>query len=1416
MSENQKEGSIQNLNRNDALTTLKENCQNFLKVSQEEKSEGIKINYLLGLIKLSDNLKIDSENFISMIFNEILFKDLNILKNRNLLSNFISSMEVKQNPELFEKNFFSLLNLFGSDYNNNSIYFHQYLIDISLHYIFNSTVKCKEKSDYISLIIENDIKPFETQLLKNIINKNKKLIDDNENKILMIKCLCKKFITMNKYKSCLIIFSKILENVNNNYKKIPKEIIYELIENTNNIGFNHVIKKTKEINDFLIFNCLLLDNLDEKLFVSEDEINMLDIYLINILNLLSLKKDLNIDIFQKIYNYYNSQKYKNLNKVFPDVLYYLSTYSYFNTQYEFLFLCLNSSNMHPIYSKLISNHLLSLNKKPTNYKETPTSKYKSTKFNIIDEDIDSNCLIDENLLSFDNSHNNNNNISFLNHLNLYSYIINSSFGIVKTYGRITINFYPKILNRIFILLNNLSLENYNKKFFEELLTLILDIFTIILNYYLSINEFIFKEDYLINSFLKIIEKSSFDNKYLIIYPSLINIIKLFLINSYDHFTGKSNDNNNNNVLYNSLYDYLITNFSKKNNININYDNYQQIILIFKSLVILFTDNNSTKIQKKFFALDKIIDLVLKSNNKDTKLFESFYKLCRELHKNSEEINKHISNYSLNKYSKFSNNYLNDAFCDYILEQFKEIYLMKRPKDIVYDENAFFVINTLMNIYNHCDTIENKKKVDLINDTINDFCDKKLIIGVIDCLFSSIEKNECDMIKMINNENDIYTEYDKLNKSLNNLDYYIYICNTYFDKNIQNNKNSMCHYGILKSLAHLLSGYLSNYINSLLNEQKNAEKDALDKIKSKEEKINYFLDYIKNKVLLNNSIKETSYPGLLINTIFKDKNILHYFMVHYTNYVVNKMIRDDSASIEAYIQNEIYNKNNAFVNYIRQNPYYILFMKDIINSFIEFDSAMLNPSKNYLQRKSDSKNVCFKNNNIINKLYENYDKLYSECNNDQKVMINTFFTKMFLDAIFEKNEKNELHLENSQVIFLFLLDNSILEKYFDMFGYFINIDYTLIQLYSIIRKKNMPEEMNEKYMHFINKYIEIDKFNNYIIRILSNKKTFDNLFKNKNINNKYITDLYNAIQKVMNNLTTNINEKTDLNMLKAKIIYIFNEIIDHFDNCYVVNNNFSNNELYLFGNIIKSVIKNLNDICLFNKNNANSSVDNNNSNVIDNINTIIEQIYSTILPKYINSFFKRISNVFENNKDKKINLDYSLDNIYLSFYLIIEIISGKDCNKNYSDSLSSKLNPDISNFFLNLSLFNKKNDAHININNFTKTFITVYRKDNSPENSLSKQFLEYLFLFTLFTIKLDEKNLKSVINELSSLNEDYQIFKNLAFYFLNSIKKDANGNKLNNNTSLNFGDLSIISSIGERFKEDEKKKNVNQLNLNTIK
>ena len=83
-----------------------------------------------------------------------------------------------------------------------------------------------------------------------------------------------------------------------------------------------------------------------------------------------------------------------------------------------------------------------------NYKENPISKYKNTKFNVVDGNINEDILSDENLFLFENS----NNTSFLNHLNLYNYIKNSSFNVITKTYKVTINFYPKILNRILVLL----------------------------------------------------------------------------------------------------------------------------------------------------------------------------------------------------------------------------------------------------------------------------------------------------------------------------------------------------------------------------------------------------------------------------------------------------------------------------------------------------------------------------------------------------------------------------------------------------------------------------------------------------------------------------------------------------------------------------------------------------------------------------------------------------------------------------------------------------------------------------------------------------------------------------------------------------------------------------------------------------
>jgi hypothetical protein len=220
------------------------------------------------------------------------------------------------------------------------------------------------------------------------------------------------------------------------------------------------------------------------------------------------------------------------------------------------------------------------------------------------------------------------------------------------------------------------LENSNKKLFEEILMFLINLFSNLFNLYFSENDLIFNEDYLIDSFSKIIEKSSMDNKYLIIFPSFINIIKTSFYNT-------NNNISKDNKIYNFIFNYLITNFSCDDLSILN----PQCILIYKSLIILFTDKKASK-QKKIFSLDKIIDLVIKSDNE--KLTFSFLKLCEELNKNNEEESINLSHYSLNKYSKLINDNINESFIEYISEKFKELFMEKRPNNIEYDDNVYFI------------------------------------------------------------------------------------------------------------------------------------------------------------------------------------------------------------------------------------------------------------------------------------------------------------------------------------------------------------------------------------------------------------------------------------------------------------------------------------------------------------------------------------------------------------------------------------------------------------------------------------------------------------------------------------------------------------------------------------------------------
>ena len=1368
------------LNSDQALNILKENCQNYLEMNSQERSEGITINYLLGLIKLSGNLKIEDESFIMTLFDDILFKDLNILKNRNLFSNFIFEFEKRKNQELFQKKLFSVLVEFGSEYNSNSIYFHQYLIDISLNYIFASSFVCEEKTKYIEMIIDNDIKPFETQLFKRIINKSEKLIDNNKNKLYMLKCLFNKFIDMNKYKSCLILFMKLLENVNGQYKNIPKDIIFEIIKTTNEKGFNHVIKKTKEINDFLIFNCLILGNLDEKLFISEVDIEIFDSYLVNLLNLLALKKDLNIDIFNKIFSFYVQNKYNNLNKVFFDILYYLSSFSYSSNQIEFIFHCIKATPSNIIYNKIITNHLLFLNKIPAKLNEQKINNQKNEKFMIVKEISNKDCdSIEHCLFSFNN---NINNVSFLNHLNLFNYIINSSFVIKKSSDNISvIYFYPIFLNKILVLLNNLSLEIHNKKLFEEMLIFLFNFISVLFNLYFSDNNLVFNEEYLLIAFLKIIEKASTDNKYLIVFPSFINIIKTIINNEYDN-----NKIFNNYKIYSFIYDYMI---SHSYNDSSGLINYQQNILLFKSLIILFTNKNNTNFKKKIFLLNKLIDLTIKSNNKKVQF--SFIKFCEELIKNSIEENINLGLYSLNKYSKLINNYNNESFIDYIMDKFRETFMQKMPKNIEFNDNTYFIINTISNIYNNsCIKYKNYSNEKLLTfiELIDEFCENKMITGVCDYLFLSIETNDCDMMNMIKNEKNIFLKYEKINKAFNNLDYFSYKYDNYFDNNIQNNKISLCHYGILKSLAYLLSGYLSNSIYNLLNIENKSD------IKNKKEEIvmNLF-NYIKSKILFNETLKNTSYPVYFLNCIFSNKYILHYYIVYYIHYSILKENQQNNSYMQEMIKN-----NKAIIDYIRQNQYFILFMKDIINSFIEFDTNFLIGNKNALMKGKTINIKINENANRINEIKRKSENELQGYNENQKSMINSFFTKMFLDEISQKNYPTK-SFENNQIIFLFLLDTSLLDKYFSSFGYFINIDYTFIQLYSILRNKNLSIALNEKVINFIKKYNNLDNLRFFIMGMVNNEKIFNSFFKQKNISESYNNNLYDIIKYVINKLFLNLKENENI---IQKFLNVFIKIIDYINNLYKISKNSAYLELYLLGKIILEFKEKLNKYQLESQIEANN-IENNekeNKNKIQ-VDKILSTFNSSVLPNYIKSVYSVLTKCLDNENQA---IDNRLDNAFHSFFIVLDLLSIENIN----EILSSKVENEILNFFEKFQCFNENNQyLYVDLKYF-KLFFEKYielRNDSSK-----KIFLEYLYLFSLFKGKHDEKNLKSVAVEFfgeyqdKGIKEDFKKYGFITCYFLSSNKKDLNNSYKNiNSIKFNSIDFLIIKNIGERFKDDEK-------------
>lgn len=1216
-------------NENENTKKYRTACVNFIKMLAEEKSDSIKLNYFSGLTKMPEKLGLSPEKTVEIIFKTILFEKTDILKNSTLTLAFISFCK-KTHENTFQNYFFDLLYKFAGDYDKNRIYFIEYLTPFSLEIFFDSfknngeTPKELEiRKKYFNLLIYSDIKDFKDKFFKMVFNNKIKLMD-NEIKISLVIDFFEIIINKNKYGIGIMLLKSIIEEINNN--KPPQEIIDNIINFENKFGFNTMVKKKKGIDDFLTFNQMILENISEQFINNKNNEKKLDIFLINMINILCIKKEFNIEIIKHIFDYFANSNYNLLNKMFSISIYYLSNYAYTINQINFLFstIC-KSEKLCPIYKWIIfKNPILSkksillnadftLSLKDINIILDEELKNKNNSF--IDSIIDNSLLINEE----------ESNIYLLINLALYDYIINSSFKYNKnTYN---INFYS--LNKILDLISILSIEKMNKLFHTEFIQFLLDYLLVLFEFCCHKNNYEFRDKKIIlktlNSFITIFKKIviSKDEHLSILFPSLINII---------------GSKNTKIELIEPIIDYMIEIFAR---------NERQAEMIFKIIKNNLLNKDLKNIDK-FFLSDKLIDLIIKAN--EHKLFESFFSLERDLIKTKDEFTSKIYFYLINKYSKLYSGALSDLLQRYIIDKFDETYLQKNLTINEINDENYYIINTIDNIYLQ-DKPTNLK--DIIDKFFGD--NYKKIIDIFNKLFEYMDKegNNQEIFASNVKENDLIHEYYFIKDNLEEiLNFYSFFKKDYEENNnnFKQNRKLFCIYGTSHYLIHLLTQYLSEKIETERNIENEEEK------KKENDKLMLIFDYIYEKVLLNKNIQNITFKSFFLNSILSEQNVLDYYLVKHTNNLVNLQIKEDETDFsQLNVLSSSINSKKSFglIKLLTINPYNIIIINRLIIEIFDYESnVLINPQRFdlYKRDKDNKKNYLLITNIYQNKIFGQISEYYSNLNvqkeeekstnKDNQMRIHSCFSYIFFKRITDLG--NIKNLEAYQIYYLFCLDNEIFFKYYNSFNEFYNFDLTILQIYSLVRSKNCIIEIKEKFFDFLQKFIFLKNIYVFILRIFSEGKTFQKLIcKTENHSEKEISIFSDIVISLFDNLLQynsyqNYTESAITNLIN-NIFSFTNELL----NLKKVENEESleiiSNELNYLGKLINYIIEQFDSGLNPNKN-AKERV---NNNLIKNINKFLDNKFTYDLNKnnqeFVN-FIKSQKNIInKENKEKRMEL-----------------------------------------------------------------------------------------------------------------------------------------------------------------------------------
>ena len=1157
------------------------NCKNFVNMANTEKSDSIKLNYLSSLEKIAINWKIPPKTVVEIIFQNILFKKIDLIKSPNILLAFVSFL--KQRDELtFQQYFYELLYKFVSNYDENKIYFENYLILFSLEIFFDNVNNIKDNEEdinirrkYFGQLMLADIEEFKEQFFKFVINEKIKLMD-NKIKFSFLKNFIEIIIIKKEYQIGILLLKIIANELNNSF--FPNDLVEKIISTINKSGFNILLELNKNFNDFITFTKLILEKSSKEFIQDKNKENLFDFYFSNMLNILCVKNEFNIDIINYCFDYYKNNKTKILKTIFPDVIYHLSNYAYTINQITFLFdtICFTTNNViNPIYYWIIyKNPILSKKANIIKTKFKPSLDNIKIVIDTQEENDDESSNINDNIKSIVNHilhiNKDDSNIYLLIYLTLYNYIINSSFSINE--NNYIIHFHS--LNKILQIIPELIKEKVSDNYSEFLLQFLLDYFSVILEFCLSIENL---KEYMaiilktFNSFFtlfKLLAKKE-ERQLSIVYPSLINLL------------GK----NIKIELTEPILDYFIETFARKT---------RQCDMIFKTIKSLLINSDKNNLDNKFFLADKLINLVIESN--EHKSFELLFSFCNELLKDKNLFNQNLSQYIINKYSKYYQGALSNLLQNHIISKFDENFIQKKFSIENITDDDYNTLNTLNNIYLQ-DKTENL--IEIVGKLYGD--DYKTIINIFNELFEYMDKDLNNKNVFIFNEEkkenliELYSEMK--NNLFNIIDFYSFIRQDYIKNNefFKSNKKLLQIYGITYYLEYLLSQYLSDKIENEKNLQSEEEKKvAIDKLM-------IIFNYLHENVILNNDIKNKYFKSFFINRILCDRKILDFYLEKHTNLLINEEIKQkelDYSQLREMSAKLNYKKISKIIQLLKNFALNIILLKQLILELFSYESDfIINPQKVDLYTPHSNKYYIIKSlntNKLISKIKDNNnieptnDK-NNNCNADANLLINSSFTKKFFELISDLSKKENLEL--NQPYYLFCLDQDIFYSYYNSSCDFYDFDYIILEFYSLIRNSDCRLEYKEKFLEFLKKFNFIENILLFNLRTFSEEITFDKLISSHKENhsekmtsilcdiiiyllnnllkyNSYQNYTENTIENIISNIfryTKNLllllkENREDKEKIKMELNYLMKLINYIFEIFSTENNNFTNKQL----------------------------------------------------------------------------------------------------------------------------------------------------------------------------------------------------------------------------------------------------------------